>query len=221
MKRLPHVTLVLLVPLLTAAQKNNTEEPAPDRVDVVAEVVEFTPQAIWEHYTDGGFACFSATQLVLRAPVELAGKKLRVIHDEPDLPQDSPWRTVGRQLSFSIEAKRLQNALAGEVPSGHGETYTTWWLFSGGMDLEKPEPQLQHCRAPHRRRFRGCLFLAVKKNWFAKSRRVNPALGRGLRPARRSSFISRCRLIAASGSDQGPRSSKPYPGLSSTTGRCR
>lgn len=154
MKRLPHTALILLMPLLAAAQSDDSREPAPEIMNVVAEVIEFTPFAIWEHYEDGGFACFATTQLLLRAPAELDGKELRVLHNTPDLPVGSPWRAVGRQFRFSIESTRLMNALAGEIPTGDGDTYTTYQLVSAGIDLADPQPR---CRAkPKTRRWRPC-----------------------------------------------------------------
>ncbi|MDB5064475.1 MAG: hypothetical protein JWM18_909 [Chloroflexi bacterium] len=76
-------------------------------VHVIATVRQYIPDAIHDHFDDGSFASYDATQLAVVEPERLRPEALTIHHSEKPTP-DSPWRQVGRRLSFTIPRDLLR-----------------------------------------------------------------------------------------------------------------
>ncbi len=84
-----------------AAVASRSRESWTRTVEVVAEVLDFKRDAMWEHYVGGGFACFAGTRVRILSPDDVGEKDMTLLHGtEP--PADSPWRSEGARLRFRL-----------------------------------------------------------------------------------------------------------------------
>lgn len=110
--------------LLTASLSTSAlAQPGP-RVDLVAELLEFTENSFRDRFADGPpFTYHSSTFRVL-APEEYCGKTLPVYHAQVPAAE-SPWRRVGRVYRLSVSAERAQDLLE---PDLNRTFLDTWWV---------------------------------------------------------------------------------------------
>jgi hypothetical protein len=90
-----------------ATKASRSRESKAATVEVIAEVLDFDLTAMWEHYSDGGFACFAGTRVRLLSPADLVGKELSLLHGN-ELPANSPWRRKGARLRFKLRRRSLR-----------------------------------------------------------------------------------------------------------------
>jgi hypothetical protein len=86
--------------------RRSQEVRMPDEIEIEARVERYAVGAAIDHFEGGGSASHDATVLVIAAPPELAGRRLRLFHDPPP-PADSPWRAPGRTLRFRLHRDDL------------------------------------------------------------------------------------------------------------------
>lgn len=99
--------VVMLGLLSCRTQPSIKEEPGVSRsVAITATVRAYVPNAIHDSFEDGGFQSFDASSIVVVAPAFMRGRELSVAHNAPEA-EDSPWRRVGRQISFTIDRSLL------------------------------------------------------------------------------------------------------------------
>lgn len=89
-----------------------SEVPAPmpvpaELLEVEAILTAFRPGALRDHLDGGGFTVFDAATVRLSAPPEHAGRELTFYLEQP-VATDSPWRTAGSLLCFSLRPADLQ-----------------------------------------------------------------------------------------------------------------
>lgn len=82
--------------------------PASGKVLVVAEVTSFHAQGMADDFADGTSRAYDLTVLTVREPAALAGKAVRVMHDEP-APEGSVWRRVGARHTFEVDREAIGN----------------------------------------------------------------------------------------------------------------
>jgi hypothetical protein len=75
---------------------------AASRIRVRAQVLRYDASAATDDYADGTHQRFGATALEILAPERLRRRALTIYHDGP-VDVDSPWRLVGRVLSFVLD----------------------------------------------------------------------------------------------------------------------
>ena len=104
-------------PAPPASDAATVQEPAMSEPTAFEAVVrEFKPNAMRDTYDDGRFVVFHLTRLELTAPARLAGREVRVFHDQ-DVPPDSAWRQVGAAVRFrAVEAEVVD--VEGQVFAG-------------------------------------------------------------------------------------------------------
>lgn len=81
---------------------------ASGKVLVVAEVTSFDAQGMFDDYADGTSRVYDLTVLTVREPAALAGKTVRVMHDEP-AAEGSVWRRVGAVHTFEVDREAIGN----------------------------------------------------------------------------------------------------------------
>lgn len=82
--------------------------PASGKVLVVADVTSFHAQGMADDFADGTSRAYDLTVLTVREPAALAGKAVRVMHDEP-APEGSVWRSVGSRHTFEVDPEAIGN----------------------------------------------------------------------------------------------------------------
>jgi hypothetical protein len=98
-------------------------QPAP-RVDLVAELLEFSENALIDRFADGPPLTYHSSTFRVLAPEAYCGKTLPVYHAQVPAAE-SPWRRVGRVYRLSVSAKRAQDLLEPDV----NRTFLdTWWV---------------------------------------------------------------------------------------------
>ena len=86
-------------------------------IDMEAEVVEYSPNAMQDDFASGGFASYDATALRIHSPGRLKGRTISVFHRDP-MPENSFWRRPGARVRFSMEEADLEPSIT---------------LFTGGL----------------------------------------------------------------------------------------
>ena len=128
----PSLNTAALLCLIGIAGCASTRE----RVTAVrATVVSFSPNAVWDHYEDGGFATWDVAVLEIQSPSAWRGRKLSLLCSEQ--PADSPLRAVGAIYEFAIQEKYL----VGEYPGEQEGTSTAYIPGPAALkDLRTVEP---------------------------------------------------------------------------------
>lgn len=63
--------------------------------------------AMEDHFDDGSFALYDATEIELLAPADHRGRTLTVFHDRP-VGEDSPWRRPGTRVRARLFGESLE-----------------------------------------------------------------------------------------------------------------
>jgi hypothetical protein len=77
----------------------------PPAIEIQAQIVEYMPDAMNDHYEDGRFALFDAAILAVRRPGDLDPRM--IIYIPQPAAADSPWRRVGSTVVFHIAPEML------------------------------------------------------------------------------------------------------------------
>jgi hypothetical protein len=91
-----------------------TEEAMTNAVEVMAVLLTYIPSAMQDHFDDGGFTSYDATQLRILAPGQFAGIELTIYHDG-EVPRNSLWRKIGDGLKFEIDEDDLRDCFMGKI----------------------------------------------------------------------------------------------------------
>jgi len=107
-----------------ATKAGPSQDSSSETVQVMVEVLEFRRDAMWDHYSDGSFACFAGTRVRPLSPAALVEKDLWLLHSN-ELPADSPWRRKGARLRFELPRNCLRPP--------HGSSME---LFADALEVE-------------------------------------------------------------------------------------
>ena len=89
------------------ANDGHRKAAKPLPLKIIARVLQYTPEAMHDHFDDGYFAAYDATRVCILHPRELAGRTLAVYHQEP-AELNSPWRAENKILQFEIAEHTLK-----------------------------------------------------------------------------------------------------------------
>lgn len=79
-------------------------------VQLTATVSSYEPAAEWDHFDDGTFSAYDTIQLKVVSPEPHVGTTLSITVPPPELPEDSPIRTAGTRLTFTLQASDLNRS---------------------------------------------------------------------------------------------------------------
>jgi len=82
------------------------EHRLSEDTEFIAIVREWKPNAMRERYEDGGFASFDLSRLEVVEPTRLAGRVLRIFHEQA-VEEGSPWRVLGGTVAFRAAESQL------------------------------------------------------------------------------------------------------------------
>ena len=77
----------------------------PPGIEIEAQIVEYMPDAMNDHFKDGRFALFDAAILAIRRPGGLDPRM--IIYVPQPAAADSAWRKVGATVVFHIASEML------------------------------------------------------------------------------------------------------------------
>jgi len=76
-------------------------------ITIRVRVAQYLERALVNHFENGRFEVFDATTLTVVAPHGMAGRELKIFHHRR-AAADSLWRDVGRELTVSLDARKLE-----------------------------------------------------------------------------------------------------------------
>ena len=79
---------------------------ARDRIEIEAEVVEYIPNAMTDHFEGNRFAAFDAVVLKALRPLDMADRRLIIYRPTP-AAMNSPWSRLGSTVTFHIAAEMI------------------------------------------------------------------------------------------------------------------
>lgn len=78
----------------------------PPQIEIEAQVLEYLPNAMTDHFKGNRFAVFDAAVLTVLRPADMANHRLIIYRPQPATVH-SPWRQVGCRVTFHIAAEML------------------------------------------------------------------------------------------------------------------
>lgn len=78
----------------------------PPRIEIEAQVVEYIPNAMTDHFEGNRFAVFDAAVLTVLAPADLVSRRLIIYQPQP-AAVNSLWRRCGTRITFHIAPEML------------------------------------------------------------------------------------------------------------------
>jgi hypothetical protein len=78
----------------------------PPLIEIEAQLLEYMPNAMTDHFEDNRFAAFDAAVLAVQRPPDLANPRMIIYLPQPTAG-DSPWRRVGSKVIFKIAPEML------------------------------------------------------------------------------------------------------------------
>ena len=90
----------------------------PPRIEIEAEVLEYIPNAMTDHFEGNRFAAFDAVALKVLKPADMANRRLIIYRPTP-AAENSPWSQLGSRVTFHIAAEMITPGVVIFEPAIH------------------------------------------------------------------------------------------------------
>lgn len=88
------------------------------RIEIEAEILEYIPNAMTDHFEGNRFAAFDAVVLQALKPADMASRRLIIYRPTP-AAANTPWSELGSRVTFRIAAEMIAPGVTIFEPAIH------------------------------------------------------------------------------------------------------
>lgn len=92
----------------SSSKKLPLEKDTADQIELVSRLVEFIPQAAFDHFANGSSGTYDVSVFVVLEPEEYRGKKFNIRHSETPMP-GTMWREVGSEYRVTLRSELISS----------------------------------------------------------------------------------------------------------------